>query len=197
MVSEPVQATLRVIEALEALGVPYLIGGSLASAVHGVVRTTLDADLLADLRLEHVEPLTLALGEAFYVDAESIRDAIQRRSTFNVIHLETMFKVDIFIPKPRPFDQVQLQRRTKQVIATDPEHEAYVASAEDTILAKLEWYRRGSEVSDRQWQDVLGVLKVQGNRLDLAYLRQWATSLGVSDLLEKALAEAGSTSVCL
>ena len=191
MVPEPIQATLLVVEALEALGVPYLIGGSLASAVHGVVRTTMDADLVADLRPEHAEPLAQALGDAFYVDAASIRDAIRHRSSFNVIHLESMFKVDIFIPKQRPFDRTQLQRRTKQVIATEPEREAYVATAEDTILAKLEWYRRGGEVSDRQWQDVLGVLKVQGNRLDLAYLRQWAASLGVSDLLEKALTEAG------
>jgi len=189
MVSESVQTTLLVVEALEALGVPYLIGGSLASAVHGVVRTTLDADLLADLQLEHAEPLAQALGTAFYVDVESIRDAIRRRSSFNVIHLETMFKVDIFILRQRPFDQTQLQRRTKQVIATDPEREVYVASAEDTVLAKLEWYRRGGEVSDRQWQDVLGVLRVQGSRLDLAYLQHWATSLGVSDLLAKALAE--------
>ena len=191
MVPEPIQATLLVVEALEALGVPYLIGGSLASAVHGVVRTTMDADLVADLQPEHAEPLAQALGDAFYVDAASIRDAIRHRSSFNVIHLESMFKVDIFIPKQRPFDRAQLQRRTKQVIATEPEREAYVATAEDTILAKLEWYRRGGEVSDRQWQDVLGVLKVQGNRLDLAYLRQWAASLGVSDLLEKALTEAG------
>ena len=193
MLTEPVQATLLVVEALEALAVPYLIGGSLASAVHGVVRATMDTDLVADLRLEHAEPLAQALGDAFYVDVESIRDAIRRRSSFNVIHMNTMFKVDIFIPKQRPFDQVQLQRRTEQVVATDPERKAYVASAEDIILAKLEWYRKGGEVSDRQWKDVLGVLKVQSDRLDLAYLRHWAASLGVSDLLKKALTVAGLT----
>ena len=193
MLTEPVRATLLVIEALEALEAPYLIGGSLASAVHGVVRATMDTDLVADLRLEHAEPLAQALGDAFYVDVESIRDAIRRRSSFNVIHMDTMFKVDIFIPKQRPFDQVQLQRRTEQVVATDPERKAYVASAEDIILAKLEWYRKGGEVSDRQWKDVLGVLKVQSDRLDLAYLRHWAASLGVSDLLKKALTVAGLT----
>jgi len=126
---------LSVIEALEALGVPYLIGGSLASAVHGVARATVDTDLVADLRPEHAEPLAQALRDAFYVDAESIRDAIRQRSSFNVIHLETMFKVDVFVRKQRPFDQAQFERRVAQVVATDPERTAYVASAEDTILS--------------------------------------------------------------
>jgi hypothetical protein len=191
MLSEPVAVTLLVIEALEGLGVPYLIGGSLASAVHGVARATVDTDLVVDLRLEHAEQLAQALSGAFYVDAESIRDAIRHRSSFNVIHLETMFKVDVFVRKQRPFDQAQFERRMAQVVATDPERTAYVASPEDTVLTKLEWYRMGGEVSDRQWRDVLGVLKVQGERLDLEYLRRWATALGVADLLEQALVQAG------
>lgn len=189
MISEPIVVTLLVIEALEKLGVPYLIGGSLASTIHGVVRATLDTDLVADLRPEHAAPLAQALGAAFYVDVETIHDAIRRRSSFNVIHLELMFKVDIFVSRKRPFDRAQFERRTAQVVTTEPERTAYVASAEDTVLTKLEWYRMGGEVSERQWRDVLGVLKVQAGRLDLAYLRRWAAELRVADLLEKALAE--------
>jgi hypothetical protein len=191
MPNEPIAVTLLVIDALDALGVPYLIGGSLASAVHGVLRATLDTDLVADLRLEHAEPLARALGGTFYVDAESIREAVLHQRSFNVIHLETMFKVDVFVVKKRPFHHSQMERRTAQVIATDPDRTAYVATAEDTILAKLEWYRMSGDVSEQQWRDVLGVMKVQADRLDLAYLRQWAAQLNISDLLERAIKEAG------
>jgi hypothetical protein len=186
-VPEPVLVTLLVTNALEILGVPYLIGGSLASTLHGVVRTTLDTDLVAELRPEHVTPLVKMLQGAFYVDAETAHEAIRRHSSFNLIHLETMFKVDIFVSKERPFDQAQFARRAAHIVATEPEQSAYIASAEDTILTKLEWYRLGGEVSERQWRDVLGVLKVQAGRLDLSYLRHWAAELGVADLLEKAL----------
>lgn len=190
MLSEPVAVTLQVTEAIESLGVPYVIGGSMASTAHGRIRTTLDVDIVADLQPAHVDVLVQALGEAFYVDANAARNAIQHRSSFNLIHLETMFKVDIFIPKDRPFDRQQLARREKQVIGTDPDQMAYVASAEDIILAKLEWYRLGGEVSERHWRDIQGILEVSGNRLDQAYLRHWAAMLNISDLLEQALAEA-------
>lgn len=187
MTPEPIAVTLLVVDALETLGVRYVIGGSLASALHGVARATLDSDLVADLRIEQAAPLARMLGDAFYVDEGAIREAIQNLSSFNLIHLDTMFKVDIFIPKRRPFDQAQLARRTAQVVATDPERTAYIASAEDTILAKLEWYRLGGEVSERQWRDAQGIVAVQGEQLNLDYLRQGAAGLGVADLLEKLL----------
>jgi hypothetical protein len=190
MISEQIAVTLLVIDALEKLNVRYLIGGSLASALYGVPRATMDADLVADLRMENAEPLARALASAFYVDAEMIRDAIRQQRSFNVIHLETAFKVDIFVRKQRAFDESQLARRIKYVVATDPERTAFVASAEDTILAKLEWYRLGGETSERQWRDVLGIIKTQGERLDAAYLRYWAAQLGVADLLERVLNEA-------
>ncbi|MEI2691412.1 MAG: hypothetical protein V9H69_17585 [Anaerolineae bacterium] len=185
MTTEPIAVTLLVIEALDDLGVRYVIGGSLASALHGVARATMDADLVADLKPQHVRPLVQKLAGAFYIDEDAVRTAVASRRSFNAIHLAAMFKVDVFIPKGRPFDLAQLDHATAQLVATGPDRLAYVASAEDTILAKLDWYRQGGEVSERQWRDVLGVVKVQGDRLDWTYLRQQAANLGLSDLLEK------------
>jgi hypothetical protein len=189
MLTEQIAVTLAVAEALEALGAPYAIGGSFASALHGVMRATMDADLVADLRPEQVEPLAEALGDAFYADVDTMRNAVLQHRSFNLIHLETMFKVDVFVAKPRAFDRAQLARRQLQVLSQDPERHAYVASAEDIVLAKLEWYRLGGETSERQWRDVLGVLKVQGDRLDREYLVGMAAELGVTDLLYRTFEE--------
>lgn len=189
MLSEPIAVTLQVIEALEALDVPYLIGGSFAAAVYGVARLTADADLVAEVRFEHVDPLVGRLSADFYLDVESMREAIRQCSSFSLIHFKTMFKVDVFIPKQRPYSQTQLERRVRQPLSSETDRQAYFSSAEDSILSKLEWYRLGGEVSERQWRDILGVIKMQGERLDLTYLRQWAAALNVIDLLEKALLE--------
>jgi hypothetical protein len=191
MLPEPIAVTLQVIDALEQVGAAYVIGGSLASTVHGVVRTTLDTDIVADLSLGQAQPFVILLEGTFYLDLDAIRQAIRDRSSFNVIHLATIFKVDLFIPKNGPFDRQQLDRRQPWIADPASGRTIYVATAEDTVLAKLAWYRLGDEISDRQWRDILGVLAVQGGRLDLAYLRQWAATLGVSDLLERALAAIG------
>lgn len=189
MLPEPIAVTIKVTEVLEKLGIPYLVGGSLASTLYGMVRTTQDSDIVADMRLEHIQPFVASLQNEFFIDEEMMAESIQRNSSFNIIHRETMFKVDVFIPRPRPFHQSQLARAQKQTFSTDPEVSARFSSAEDTILSKLEWYRLGGEVSERQWRDVLGVLKTRAGALDLDYLRKWAKELKVSDLLEQALAE--------
>jgi len=189
MQGEATRITLLVTKTLEQNGILYAIGGSLASSLHGVMRSTLDVDIVADLRFEHIAPLVAALSKEFYADDEMMRDAVEHHSSFNLIHYETAFKVDIFVRKTRPFDAMQLERRKTSIIATDPEQSVFVTSPEDTILAKLEWYRMGGEVSDRQWRDVLGVLKTREKELDLDYLRKWANELKISNLLERALKE--------
>lgn len=189
MQNEPVEVTLKVTNVFEKLGIPYLIGGSLASTLHGMVRTTQDSDIVAEMRLEHLQPFVLALQDEFYIDEEMIAESVHRNSSFNIIHRETMFKVDVFIPRPRPFLQAQLARAQRQTFSLVTEMSAKFASPEDTILSKLEWYRMGGEVSDRQWRDILGVLKTRAGELDLEYLRKWGAELNVSDLLERALKE--------
>ena len=187
---EILAAIAPVVEALEELGVAYHFGGSVASSVHGIPRLTIDVDIVADLRLEHVRPLVKQLEAEYYIDADAVRDAIRRRGSFNAIHLDTILKVDVFIPKTRAFDQEEL-RRTRQEVLVEGTRPFYTASPEDTILNKLEWYRMGGEVSTSQWNDILGVLKVQGTTLDMAYMQRWAKALQVTDLLERALLEAG------
>jgi hypothetical protein len=130
------------------------------------------------------------LEDEFYIDDQMIASAIQHNGSFNIIHRETIFKVDIFIPRPRPFLQSQLIRAQKQTFTFATEVSANFATPEDTILAKLEWYRLGGESSERQWRDILGVLKTRAAELDLDYLQKWATEIKVHDLLERALRSA-------
>ena len=187
--SEVLQVTLLVTNLLDDLGIPYVIGGSMASIIHGMLRTTMDVDIVADIHPEKVSSFASKLQDAFYVDEQMIQQAIQRQSSFNLIHLNTMFKVDIFIPKARPFDNQQLSRRVAEKISPDSDVQIWVLSPEDIVLAKLDWFRIGGEISERQWRDILGVLKTQQNSLDIAYLKQWAQSLSVGDLMDRALDE--------
>lgn len=178
------------VAALEKLGITYYVGGSLASSTHGIPRSTMDVDIVANLDYCHVEPLVDALKLSYYIDGRIIREAIARRSCFNLIHLATSFKMDVFVLKNRSYDREAFSRiGPKTTPASLPSASYIFASPEDVVLAKLEWFRLGNEVSQRQWSDVLGVMKVQGNHLDRAYLQKWAAELGVADLLEKALQE--------
>lgn len=185
------QALGPVVAVLDQLGIRYHVGGSLASSAYGAPRATADVDVMADLRLEHAADFVQRLEAAYYVDLEAVREAIRRRRSFNLVHLETMVKVDVFVPEARPFAAQELNRARPQVL--DPSEGApptFVKSAEDLVLRKLERYRAGGETSERQWADVLGVLNVQRGRLDRAYLAHWAAELGLADLLERALSEA-------
>lgn len=190
MLSEPVLVVAELARVFDALGIRYVVGGSVASSLYGIPRATQDVDLVADVRLSHVEALTTALGGRFYVDAEMIRDAIKTRSSFNVVHLATMFKADVFIMQGDLWSREEMTRaRPEEVDVPDGKVIIRFASPEDTLLHKLIWYKMGNQVSDRQWGDILGVLKVQGDALDQAYLDQWAPLLDVFSLLVRARKE--------
>lgn len=191
MLPEPFQVMEKVASAFNRLGIVYFIGGSLASSIYGAPRATQDVDLVADLRREQVDAFVAALQPGFYVDEEMILDALARRSSFNVIHKETMLKVDVFIPADTAWAAKELSRRRPETIGQGEESvELIFASAEDTLLHKLWWYREGGEVSDRQWRDVQNIIKIQGDLLDHEYLDKWAHEAGVHDLLDRAFKEA-------
>lgn len=184
------RAVAPVVDVFEEMGVEYYLAGSVISSLFGIARATADVDVVAQLRFEHVKTFVSRLLDAYYVDEDAVADAIRRASMFNVIHLETMLKVDVYIASTS-FDRSALSRRQRDSLVVDePAREFAIASAEDVVLHKLRWFRDGGEVSDRQWGDILGVLRVQGDRLDVEHLKRWASVLGVADLLDRALRDA-------
>ncbi len=190
MVADPLAVALRVAAVFEALDVAYAVGGSLASSLHGETRATMDVDFVAALHEPLVAEFVTALGTDFYADADVIREAVRQRRHFNVIFLPELFKADIFLATTSELDQEELERRQQVVVSAEPRRTLWVASPEDVVLQKLSWFRQGEGVSDRQWRDVLGVLRVQAGRLDRGYLESRARRAGLAALLDKALAEA-------
>ena len=186
----PLTVVLGVIDILEELSTRYHLGGSFASAVHGVPRQTMDADIVVDLDADRVARLVDRLKSNFYVDSEVAADAVSRRGSFNAIHLESGFKVDFFVKGDSDFDEAELDRSELCQIVEDPPRSVYVKTAEDTVLRKLQWYMAGGSVSDRQWRDVLGVIMTGGEGIDRDYLREWADRLDLADVLSRALSEA-------
>jgi hypothetical protein len=180
------EVALDVGQKLDTLGVTWLVGGSVASSILGEPRATADVDLVADLRGRHVSALFAALVDTYYIDEDAAKAAVRERGAFNVIQLASMTKVDIYCSADEPLAREELQRR---IFVDIDGQKIPCASAEDIILQKLLWFVEGGGVSDRQWRDIRGVIKVQGEALDRAYLERHATSHGVLDLLHRALNE--------
>lgn len=187
---DPNDPLLEVLDVLEHLGLRHHLGGSYASSVHGLPRQTRDADLVVEFHEEAVPGFVKSLEDRFYLDEDRIRHAVRRRSSFNLIHLATGFKVDVFVKGTALFDESELKRSQVAELAEMGGRAVPVKSPEDTVLRKLLWFSEGGKTSERQWSDVLGVLKVQRQTLELEYLERWADVLGVRDLLTRALEEA-------
>jgi hypothetical protein len=185
------EAFAALLAILDRMEIPYEVGGSVASSAHGIPRTTLDVDLVVDLKPEHFESFAAELRRHFYADADQIREAFARGRAANVIHLGSVWKFDLFPLRNDEYSRTEFARRAIRRIDTGGGEsiECSLASVEDTILRKLEWYRAGAEASERQWNDLRGVVRAAADRLDLDYLLRWAGYLKVSDLVEKLLAE--------
>ncbi len=186
-----IDALAPVVEAFQKLGIRHYVGGSIASSFHGATRSTMDVDLVAKLGEESIPQFVACFGDDFYLRESAVRDAVRRKTCFNLIHLPSSFKVDVFVSRERPFDENSMRCATLEQLGGSTSVRVPIATAEDTIISKLEWFRLTNETSERQWDDVSRLLKLLGDSADLAYLRRAADSVGVEDLLERALAEAG------
>jgi hypothetical protein len=182
------RALAPVLAAFEAERIRWYLTGSTASVFYGVPRATMDVDVVAELRPAHVRPLVAALGPAYYVSEDAVGSAVRRGASFNVIHNETGMKVDVFVLRDAPYEREAFARRRRADVV--PFGPCFVPSPEDVLLSKLLWYEKGGRASDRQWSDVLGILRAQEAGLDHDYLARWARDLGLTGLLEAATREA-------
>ena len=182
--ADAIAIALSVGRAIEASGGAYFVGGSLASSLQGEPRATNDIDIVLDLPFGRIGKLVSELGTAFEVDTDMLRDALLHGRSCNIFFLPSVTKIDLFAVGPDPYDQVEFRRR-RPVSITESEV-LVVKSPEDTVLRKLLWYREGGSVSERQWRDVVEVLRVSGPDMDEAFLDDWAKRLGIHEQLERA-----------
>jgi hypothetical protein len=187
---DAIAVALRVAQALDAVGASYFVGGSLASSIYGEPRATNDIDFVIDIPVGKLETLAQSLGPDFEVDLDMLRDAVLHGRSANVFYLPLVLKVDFFGHAHGPYDDAEFSRR-RSIDVRDGKL-LTVKGPEDTVLRKLLWFLEGGEVSDRQWRDVLGVLRAQRDALDMAYLSNWAQRLSLTGLLNRALNEAAS-----
>jgi len=185
---EILDVALQVGALFDTLGVRWVVAGSVASSIRGEPRATNDIDLVADLGAEHVAPVVWALEDVYYFDERAFRDAVRRRSSFNLIHLATVLKIDVFVARGDALSQNQLTRR--QLLRVGADHPPLIVpilSVEDMILQKLRWRESGGGVSDQQWRDILGLVRVQWSSLDRSYLEAMARQHGLGSALATAL----------
>ncbi len=180
----------RLADVLDSLGVRYAVGGSVASALYGTVRFTRDADLTVEPFSQVADRLYGLLQDEFYISREAMEEALRSHGSFNMIHFETAFKIDLFVRGPSEFEGRLWERRRMLRLSDESGRDVSVVSPEDIILLKLDWFRQTGGTPQRQWDDVLGVLAVQGNALDFEYLTASARELGLEELLNRARAEA-------
>ena len=184
-------ALTRILAVLKEPGLRYFAVGSVASSIHGLPRFTQDVDLVVRLDLSHIGQIAALTSREFYMDTEEAGRALKQERAFNLIHLATASKIDIFPMRETDFHMSELSRSAQQdwIIPGEDSVRMPVASAEDTVLSKLVWYRQGGQVSDRPWNDLPGVASTRAH-LDWDYIRGWGPRSGVADLVERLFAGA-------
>ena len=180
----------EVTSAFTRLGIPYALGGSWASSLHGEPRSTRAADITVEPFPGREPELVAGFGPDYYVSLEAVKEAVREARTFNIINTVAGFKVGVFVRKDSAFARSMMARRAEVPTSGSPGPGLGMVSAEAIILLKLKWYRLGGEISERQWLDILGIFRVQADRLDQDYLDHWAADLGVADLLGDARRDA-------
>lgn len=191
MLEDFVRVLSSVLSVFNHLNISFVVGGSVASSIYGIPRATNDIDILADISSNQGRQVVKMLRDEFYIDPDRVNEAIRTKASFSIIHLKSIHKLDIFIRGPHPWLEQEMNRSRLESIGSGNQALTIpVSSAEDNILHKLEWYRMGGEVSERQWSDVLGILRVQKQNLDMDYLQGWAATLNLADLLKRAIQEA-------
>ncbi|HUG27691.1 MAG TPA: hypothetical protein VMK53_05275 [Gemmatimonadales bacterium] len=179
------QVVTTVTGVLETHRVPYFITGSLASSAHAEFRATNDLDIVADFTTANLRDLMQAFDAEFYADAEQAAACVQQGHSFNLIHRRSYLKVDFF-PAVSAFNRKAIERAEVVVLGAGGPA-LRVATREDILLAKLQWYRLGDESSEQQRRDIVGIVSLNRDRLDRAYLGRWARELKVEDLLDRFL----------
>jgi hypothetical protein len=193
-VQSPLEVLMEVVAILDREGIPYMVGGSFASSIHGMPRMTQDADLVVDLNSAQLASFVSSVESDYYIDRDAAFEALANRSSFNIIHLESMFKVDLFILRKRAFDQDSFARRRFVTLGDVGAAKVAICAPEEMVVTKLEWYESGNRVSDRQYRDVLGMIMVQtrAGQFDRVHAEQLARDLGLEELLAQALEDADS-----
>lgn len=185
--NEIISALEPLIKALNDTSIDYFIGGSIASSAYGLARATMDVDMILNLKPFQIQSFVKMLKEEYYVDIEMIAQAVNTKSSFNILHLPTMLKIDFFILKGQPYPIKSFERRVLNTLDDSEDSiKVFLCSPEDIIISKLDWFSLSNETSERQWLDILGVIKVQKDNLDKKYLKHWAEQLNLLELLQKA-----------
>ena len=190
MTTSQLELAADVARLLEELGIRYVIGGSVASSLVGEPRSTVDIDIAVRLDEAQLGLLVDKVRPSFYVPTADAARAVREHDSFNLIHNLTISKVDLFVLGDGILDTNQIERRKTVELPTDPPARVWITSTEDQVLRKLDWYRRGGEVSDRQWRDVVAILRINRQALDATYLELTAQQVGVAPLLRRAQQQA-------